>query len=335
MARVKINLPTQGESWFFIDPTQTVQDFIKEVQGEDSNINSLEIMTGSSTNPKPATANENLYKVLQDPYTSHFLKLNNMMYSFGDKSLRKDTISLKETSTWFTQCQKAGLPDLHSSTVATLLKNIETNLDFTPAAADAVVDEAAAETATPAKKAKKTTAKSKAAAGSVTVDQVCDTFLSQTQFFENNIIREQVFQLRAIKLMAQNDFDELDAEKQKIEIAEKKKHTLRVYAMTGFFTFQFLIGYHAIFNVGWLGWDLVEPITYSVGQGSFILGLWIILRNRGANVEYSDLEALYCEKKQRLWLEKYNFDLKRHSFLEKKLERLDAKLKEVEHRRFY
>ena len=90
---------------------------------------------------------------------------------------------------------------MHSSTVATLLKNIETNLDFTPAAADAVVDEAA-ETATPAKKAKKTTAKSKAAAGSVTVDQVCDTFLSQTQFFENNIIREQVFQLRAIKLMA-------------------------------------------------------------------------------------------------------------------------------------
>ena len=80
MARVKINLPTQGESWFFIDPSQTVSDFVREVQSEDNQISSLEIMSGSSKSPKPANANEPLYKVLQDPYQSHYLKLNNMMY---------------------------------------------------------------------------------------------------------------------------------------------------------------------------------------------------------------------------------------------------------------
>jgi hypothetical protein len=60
--------------------------------------------------------------------------------------------------------------------------------------------------------------------------------------------------------------------------------------MSSFFTVQFLVGYHAIFNVEWLGWDLVEPLTYTAGQGSFMLGLIYILRNRGVSVEYGGLE---------------------------------------------
>ena len=47
-ARVKINLPHQGESWFFIDPKYTVQQFLHEVQAEDKDsITSLEILRGS------------------------------------------------------------------------------------------------------------------------------------------------------------------------------------------------------------------------------------------------------------------------------------------------
>ena len=72
----------------------------------------------------------------------------------------------------------------------------------------------------------------------------------------------------------------------------------------------------------WLGWDLVEPMTFTVGQGSFILGLILIMRNRGADIEYSDLEKLYCRKKRREWLHKYDFDLKRHAFLARKLDRI-------------
>lgn len=96
--------------------------------------------------------------------------------------------------------------------------------------------------------------------------------------------------------------------------------------MAGFFTAQFLLGYHAIFNVSWLGWDLVEPMTFTVGQGSFILGLIYVMRNRGANVEYSGLKENYMGKKKRLWQEKYHFDLKRYNFLVRKLELIDKKL---------
>jgi len=36
------------------------------------------------------------------------------------------------------------------------------------------------------------------------------------------------------------------------------------YLVWLFFTAQFGISYHCIFNVEWMGWDLVEPVTYSV-----------------------------------------------------------------------
>jgi len=94
------------------------------------------------------------------------------------------------------------------------------------------------------------------------------------------------------------------------------------------------VGYHCIFNVSWLGWDLVEPMTYTVGQASFILGLFYIMRNRGANVEYSGLQTNYLQKKQRLWNDKYKFDLKRYTFLKRKLEIIEGKIVHAEHQRF-
>ena len=70
---------------------------------------------------------------------------------------------------------------MHSSTIATLIKNIESNLHFAPeekaAEVDAPVEETATETATTKKKTtKKTTTKAKAGS-TVKVDEVCDTFL--------------------------------------------------------------------------------------------------------------------------------------------------------------
>ena len=104
--------------------------------------------------------------------------------------------------------------------------------------------------------------------------------------------------------------------------------------MSGFFTAQFLVSYHAIFNVSWLGWDLVEPLTYSVSQASFIIGLIFIMRNRGSGVEYSDLQSNHMEKKQRMWLEKHKFDVKRYLFLARKLEQIEKNLELVENQRF-
>ena len=133
-----------------------------------------------------------------------------------------------------------------------------------------------------------------------------------------------------MQVLTKTEFDVIDSRVEDVRASNKNRHMMRVGGMTGFFTAQFVLGYHAIFNVDWLGWDLVEPITYSIGQGSFILGLIYILRNRNADVEYSGLEDVYCEKRQRHWLQKHNIDIKRHAFLGKKLERIEEKLTEVQ-----
>ena len=75
-----------------------------------------------------------------------------------------------------------------------------------------------------------------------------------------------------------------------IQAKEATKRNALYLGMSGFFTAQFFVGYHCIFNVEWLGWDLVEPVTYTVGQGSFMLGLLYIMFNRNASVEYTGLE---------------------------------------------
>jgi hypothetical protein len=46
-----------------------------------------------------------------------------------------------------------------------------------------------------------------------------------------------------------------------------------------FFTLQFGISYYCIYEVDWLGWDLVEPLTYTLGQGLFVTGVLYCLRN--------------------------------------------------------
>ena len=231
---------------------------------------------------------------------------------------------------------------MQSGSIATMLNQIEKNIAFSAAPTaeleEPVVEEPALVEEVKGKKKKvtkkKKTTVSKKAVSSVSVDQVCDTFMNQTNFFENAIVREQVFQLRTVQLMAQTEFDKMESRKAEIETQEKSSHKLRVYALTGFFTMQFLVGYHAIFNVAWLGWDLVEPLTFTIGQGSFIMGLILILRNRGANVEYSDLENLYMVNKRNRWLDKYNFDLKRYVFLKNKIEKIEEQLQLAFEQRF-
>jgi len=93
------------------------------------------------------------------------------------------------------------------------------------------------------------------------------------------------------------------------------------------FTFQFGISYYCIYEVDWLGWDLFEPFTYTISQATGIAGMFFILRNRGANTDFTDLAEHMKAKKQRKWFDKYNFDLSRYYFLEQKIQRIDEELK--------
>ena len=131
--------------------------------------------------------------------------------------------------------------------------------------------------------------------------------------------------------MTQTEFDNLEKRKKEIENLDMRR-TMRIpRAMTLFFTLQFGIGYYSIFHVSWLGWDLVEPLTFTVGQGSFIIALLYLLRNKGVNVDlYTGLEEHWNKKRMKRWELNYGFDLQRYEFLKNKLEKIDAELERAE-----
>jgi hypothetical protein len=63
------------------------------------------------------------------------------------------------------------------------------------------------------------------------------------------------------------------------ELMAKKTQKFWICASI-FSTLQLGIGYYGIYQVEWLGWDPVEPITYSFAQGGFICGMLYVLRTR-------------------------------------------------------
>jgi len=131
--------------------------------------------------------------------------------------------------------------------------------------------------------------------------------------------------------MTQTEFDNLEKRKNEIENLDMRR-TMRIpRAMTLFFTLQFGIGYYSIYHVSWLGWDLVEPLTFTVGQGSFIIALLYLLRNKGVNVDlYTGLEEHWNKQKMKRWELNYGFDLQRYEFLKNKLEKIDVELERAE-----
>lgn len=69
------------------------------------------------------------------------------------------------------------------------------------------------------------------------------------------------------KLQLQDLKSELDQINQiKIQklALQRRKMKLLGMASFGFFSAQLVFGYHFIFNIEWLGWDLVEPMTYTI-----------------------------------------------------------------------
>jgi hypothetical protein len=71
------------------------------------------------------------------------------------------------------------------------------------------------------------------------------------------------------------------------------------YTFLGLTMFQFGFFYHCIFNIEWLGWDIMEPITYSVEVVKFLIFLrFFYTYQRDGDIEgiYKVLINRYCDK---------------------------------------
>mmetsp|Transcript_30987 Transcript_30987/g.5583 ORF Transcript_30987/g.5583 Transcript_30987/m.5583 type:complete len:87 (+) Transcript_30987:511-771(+) len=75
----------------------------------------------------------------------------------------------------------------------------------------------------------------------------------------------------------------------------------------GWLSGQWAAFYYTIYEVEWLGWDLMEPITYSVGQGTFVFGFLYYMLNR-IDHTYENMLQKYKDKREMKLSGKLNFD---------------------------
>jgi len=114
-------------------------------------------------------------------------------------------------------------------------------------------------------------------------------FSAEATVFSEPMLRESLYKHYSQKLVLEAEYRDMSQRNSEILAREQKRSDLAVFSAAMFFTAQFGISYYTIFEVSWLGWDLVEPCTYSVTQGSSILGLAFLYRHRHMGVEYSNL----------------------------------------------
>ena len=182
MARVEVFLPQMGNCWFFVKPDENVAKFRDEVNKEDELVKTVELYEevlahdGTASVKTPVPDSVSLYSKLLDPRNRLFLHLNGMEYKFDQKESIHPEEILKDNSPWYAQCRAANLSKMHSTTLNTIIRQLEKNLPYSQEASnpDAVVTEAVIEEETAKKGAK---GKKKTSSDTVSVSTVCDTFV--------------------------------------------------------------------------------------------------------------------------------------------------------------
>lgn len=94
------------------------------------------------------------------------------------------------------------------------------------------------------------------------------------------------------------------------------------------------MSYYCIYEVDWLGWDLVEPLTYSIGQGLFVSGILYSFRNYGKDTAFTSLDDHYRSKRLNKWYIKHGVDPDRLIYLQEELEKIEKKILIAEGQRY-
>ena len=119
---------------------------------------------------------------------------------------------MQQGNKWVQYCEEAGVSQVNIPTIGTIVNQIEKNVQFKAAAASA--DPEPEQEPAEDKPKKRTSRKKKTVTsandGTVTVNEVTDLFIKQTAFFEDAMVREQVFNLRFKEAKARAEFDLLD-----------------------------------------------------------------------------------------------------------------------------
>lgn len=156
----------------------------------------------------------------------------------------------------------------------------------------------------------------------VSEDKIMDILLSSAKIFSGSRTNDvEELELRRIEL---NDrIKSLDKELSAIEGKIEKRGVFYLYLLFALTAGQIGFFYYTIFEIEWLGWDIMEPITYSASLLSIALAMRFYYRygqNRGP-------EGILSIAKQS-WLKKHGSISLRYNRL---LQSKDRSIKEMKY----
>lgn len=97
-ARVRLYLPSMGETWLFVNPDMSLKEFKDNVKAEDKNVLSFTFLDSNHTE----ITNEEgqcLYTALTNPNKQIYVKINDNMHMF--ETVKKEQAFKLEDLQWF------------------------------------------------------------------------------------------------------------------------------------------------------------------------------------------------------------------------------------------
>ncbi len=170
--------------------------------------------------------------------------------------------------------------------------------------------------------------------GPLSEKQLANIIGESLEFFDDAVVREHIYRLNIKKVQLKEEIAKLEAIKTKLDLQAARRNKAIFSLASMFFTAQFGISYYCIYEVDWLGWDLVEPMTYTIGQGLFVSGLLYSLRNMGQNTNFSSIDQYYKNKRLEKWFLKHGVEPDRLNFLQEELAKVEAELNAAEQQRY-
>lgn len=165
-ARVKITLPMMQDVWFFLQQDTTVANLRKMVQDEDSSAEIFQVLqrpTRSKEMPTPLEDGEVVYDHIQKTSIELILQLNDNFFEL--MTATPVPLSIEYSNPYLQKCEEAGIKsELHKSSINAMIAQINCNIEFSEE-------------------------------GTVSSKEVRNQFVQQLDFFNDPVIREEVFRL--------------------------------------------------------------------------------------------------------------------------------------------
>lgn len=269
-----------------------------EIKSEDPTVQSFEILD-SNLSPVSNYESTNVYHALVDPSQTYFLKLNKDTFLFEQPNLdiNKEVEKMHKSMIAGSLNSEIG-KDTWSSTLSAFLVNLENSIDSsgkTKFSAKDVIELMARQTDVEKK-------------------------VSSTHGI--GLAKKNVYDLNLKRIQINKSIEELQAEKAVVDRSVRMKTNALFSTIFLASLVEFLTGYYCIYEVEWLGWDLVEPLTYTIAQGKFVAATWFFWKYFTSD-SFTDLHSFFTNR------------FKNKVYLKKQITEIDQEIEKEENKLIY